>query len=261
MGILNVTPDSFSDGNQFIGLSQAIERAKVMIAEGVDIIDVGGESTRPSALPVTVDEELQRVIPIVKEIRKYSTIPISIDTRKAEVAHQGILNGANIVNDVSALRHDQDMIKVLKTYPDSLIVLMHMQGQPNNMQDNPTYFDVLEEVYSFMKERIEFCKNEGIGKNRILIDPGIGFGKNLSHNLMIINNLIRFKDLDVPIVLGASRKSFISEIDKSEPDDRLGGSMAAASVAIDANVQILRVHDVKEHKQFVKVKRAIRGER
>lgn len=261
MGILNVTPDSFSDGNRFLEHKKAIDRVKSMIDEGVDIIDIGGESTRPSSQPVLLDEELVRVIPLIQKMRKFTALPISIDTRKAEVAKQAIESGANIINDISALHYDPLMVEVVNAHPEIAIVLMHMQGQPATMQDNPVYSDVVKEVYSFLEKRLSFCRYNGIDENRVMVDPGIGFGKTLTHNLRLLGNLDYFMSLDVPVVLGASRKRFISSVDESKPDKRLGGSLAAACAALDGGVDIIRVHDVQEHVQFIKVYKAIRERR
>jgi dihydropteroate synthase len=257
MGILNVTPDSFSDGNNYFALSKAVEYAKYLINQGADIIDVGGESTRPGAREVSLEQELDRVIPVIKAIRTFSDIVVSIDTRKSVVAEQAIHAGADIINDVSALRSDPDMVTVLQQHADTGIILMHMLGQPATMQQNPAYADVIEEILDFMRERINYCINNQILQYRLFVDPGIGFGKSLEHNLSILANLKRFKHLDIPLVLGASRKRFINEIIPSEASDRLGGSLAATSAALEAGVDVIRVHDVKEHIQYLKVIRAI----
>lgn len=253
MGILNVTPDSFSDGNQHLTLSKAVDYTRTMILQGADMIDVGGESTRPGAAQVNPEKEIDRVIPVINAIRGFSAIPLSVDTRKADVAEQAIKAGANIINDVSALRHDADMIKVLQDNKDILIILMHMLGEPASMQINPEYDNVIYEINSFFRERIDYCVKNNIAKDRILIDPGIGFGKKLEHNAIILANLKSFKEHGCPIVLGASRKRFINEIDLSEPLERLGGSLSTTMLAMQSGVDVIRVHDVKEHLQFMKV--------
>lgn len=261
MGILNVTHDSFSDGNKHLELSKAVEHAKMLIADGADIIDIGGESTRPGAALVDVGEEIERVIPVTKAIREFSDIPISIDTRKSAVARLGINAGANIINDVSALRFDYEMVNILKDNPHVCIILMHMLGKPETMQLNPQYKDVLEEIRIFFTERISFCKENGISESRILLDPGIGFGKATEHNLEILANLQYFKSMHLPLVVGASRKRFINDIQPSNPNQRLAGSLAATEICLDSSVDVIRVHDIKEHFQFIKVLDAIIGKR
>ena len=258
MGILNVTPDSFSDGNQYFKSDKAVKRALEMISEGADIIDIGGESTRPGAKKVNAESELERVIPIIEVLRKQSDIPISIDTRKAEVAKKVIQAGASILNDISALQFDADMIKVLQKYPEVSVIMMHMQGTPETMQKDPHYEDVIEEILNFFEERIKFCEVNEIHKERIIIDPGIGFGKRQEDNLIILKKISEFKCLGVPIMLGASRKSFIGNIYDSDAAERLAGSLAAAAVAFQNNIEMIRVHDVREHKNFLKVMKEIR---
>ncbi len=249
IGVLNVTPDSFSDGNEFVNPEKAIEHAQKMIDEGADIIDIGGESTRPGAEEICVQTEIQRVIPIIEKL--HGKVPISIDTYKAEVAEAAIKAGASIMNDISALRFDNSMINVLKRYKHIPIILMHMRGTPRTMQKNPFYKDTISEILTFLEERIDFCISNGISKERILIDPGIGFGKRHSDNLIILKKLREFHCLDVPIVLGASRKSFIGRIYDSTPKERLAGSLAATALAMQHNIHFVRVHDVKEHKQLL----------
>jgi len=249
IGILNVTPDSFSDGNEFLNPEKAVEHAQKMIDEGADIIDIGGESTKPGAEEISVQTEIQRVIPIIEKLS--GKVPISIDTYKAEVAEAAIQAGASIVNDISALRFDKSMINVLKKYKYIPIILMHMQGTPRTMQKKPFYEDTIKDVLFFLKERIDFCISNGISKDRILIDPGIGFGKRHSDNLIILKKQKEFHCLDVPIVLGASRKSFIGRIYDSTPKERLAGSLAATALAMQNDIHFVRVHDVKEHKQLL----------
>ena len=257
IGVLNVTPDSFSDGNEFLNPEKAVEHAQKMIDEGADIIDIGGESTRPGAEEISVQTEIQRVIPIIEKL--HGKVPISIDTYKSEVAEAAIKAGASIVNDISALRFDKSMIKVLKKYKHIPIILMHMQGTPRTMQKDPFYEDTIKDVLFFLKERIDFCITNGISRERILIDPGIGFGKRHSDNLLILKKLKEFHCLDVPIVLGASRKSFIGRIYDSIPKERLAGSLAATALAMQHNIHFVRVHDVKEHKQLIQTLEKIGG--
>ncbi len=252
MGILNVTPDSFSDGAEFYDSGAAVKRAMEMIDQGADIIDVGGESTRPGAKKVSVDEEINRVIPVIEKIRAESDIPISIDTSKSETARAALESGADLLNDISALRFDQQMVSVLQEFPEVPIILMHMQGEPGNMQKDPYYNDVIPEIISFLKERIEFCKKSDISEERILVDPGIGFGKRQGDNLEILRKLSEFNCLGRPLVLGASRKSFIGRIYESDTTERLAGSLAAAVEAFKQGAAIIRVHDVLEHKRFIK---------
>jgi len=258
MGILNVTPDSFSDGNLYFDSSKAVKRALEMIAEGADIIDIGGESTRPGAQKVSAETEIKRVIPVIKKLRKISDIPISIDTTKAEVAKEALQTGASILNDISALQFDAGMIKVLQNFPEVPVILMHMQGTPDTMQDNPYYEDVIEEILSFFKERINFCVGNGILRDRIIIDPGIGFGKRQKDNLVILKKISEFKCLGVPVMLGASRKSFIGKIYESEVLERLSGSLASTAFAFQNDIEIIRVHDVIEQKNFLNVMKEIR---
>jgi dihydropteroate synthase len=252
MGILNITPDSFSDGGKYLDISKAVARAEEMVNEGADIIDIGGESTRPGAKSVPLEEELRRVIPVIKEVRRKVDVPISIDTQKAEVAREAIEAGANIINDVSALRADPEMVKVVRRY-DLPVVLMHMKGRPRTMQRNPHYKDVISEIYDFLAERISWAKEQGIDEEKIIIDPGIGFGKTLEHNLEIIRRLQEFRSLGRPILIGTSRKSFIGMILNLPPQERLNGTLASCALAIINGADILRVHDVKEVRQLAKV--------
>ncbi|MEA2096162.1 MAG: dihydropteroate synthase [Candidatus Cloacimonadota bacterium] len=258
MGILNVTPDSFSDGNQYLDADKAVKRALEMIAAGADIIDIGGESTRPGAMKVNAESELERIIPVIKELCKKSDIPISIDTNKAEVAKEALQTGASILNDISALQFDADMIKVLQNFPDVPVIIIHMQGAPETMQVDPHYDDVIEEILSFFEERINFCEENGIFKERIIIDPGIGFGKRQKDNLIILKKISEFKCLGIPIMMGASRKSFIGNIYDSDSMERLAGSLASTAFAFQNDIEIIRVHDVNEQKNFLNVMKEIR---
>ncbi len=257
MGILNVTPDSFSDGNKFIQRDSAVEHAFSLIREGADIIDIGGESSRPGAIPLPVQTELERVIPIISGIRRHSQIPISLDTTKAEVAEAGIREGVRIINDISALRFDPKMIEVLTGNKNVAIILMHMQGIPQSMQENPFYENVVSELLDFFTERIQFCIDNGIQRSRIILDPGIGFGKRLGDNLQILRNIAKFRIFDLPILIGASRKGFINMIDPCEVHDRLGGTLAVTALSYQHHVDIIRVHDIQPNRQFLLVLNAI----
>lgn len=258
MGILNVTPDSFSDGGQHFGLESALNQADRMIAEGADIIDIGGESTRPFADPVSTEDELARVIPVIKGIRQKHTIPISIDTTKAEVAEKALAAGADILNDVSALEKDPDMLELVKstTVP---VIIMHMKGAPDTMQINPEYVDVVEEVLHFFKEKLEYIKDKGIDTKRVTIDPGIGFGKTLDHNLTLLKNLDRLATLGRPVLLGHSRKRFIGDITGAEMEERDIATAAISALATSQNIDIVRVHNVAASRDAIKVARAIQN--
>lgn len=261
MGILNLTEDSFSDGAMFLDPHEALKHVDKMIANGAEIIDIGAESTRPGALPVALETELERIMPVLKAIKsRYPHICCSIDTRKAEVAAKCIALGAEIINDISALSYDPEMTKVLASHPRVKVILMHMQGTPETMQINPEYADVVTEIRDYFSSLISRCVQLGILKENIMIDPGIGFGKNLEHNLALLANLDCLVPYEVPVVLGASRKRFINEIHPSEPLQRLGGSLAATAWGIMKHVEIIRVHDVAGHLQFAKVFMAIAKE-
>jgi dihydropteroate synthase len=244
MGILNVTPDSFSDGGSFTS-EQAISRqVEEMLAEGVDIIDVGGESTRPFAEPVAEQEELNRVIPAIQAIRSIdSRIPVSIDTTKAAVASQALANGATMVNDISALRQDPQMISVVRNYAEP-VVIMHIQGNPGDMQINPCYENVVAEICAFFEERTAWMAEQGIAKERIIIDPGIGFGKTLEHNLMILQNIAAFKQLGFPVLIGHSRKSFFDKLLQIPIEERDCPTAVVSALCVQQEADILRVHDV-----------------
>ncbi|RKX61398.1 MAG: dihydropteroate synthase [Thermodesulfobacteriota bacterium] len=251
MGILNVTPDSFSDGGKYYNVSSALQRAKELIEEGADIIDVGGESTRPFSEPVPEEEEIKRVIPVIKAIRnEFPDIPISIDTYKAKVAELALKSGADIVNDISALRLDPEMIKVIKDF-QCPVIIMHMKGTPKTMQINPVYQNVVEEIKKFLEERISFLVNNGINFENIIIDPGIGFGKKLEHNLAILKNLESFHSLNRPILIGHSRKSFIGEITSRSVSQREGGTVGVSLFCFLKGVNILRVHRVDLNKDAI----------
>jgi dihydropteroate synthase len=252
MGVLNATPDSFSDGGRFFNRDKAIEQGICLARDGADIIDIGGESTRPYAPFVPEEEELNRVIPVIEALKKEIDNPISIDTCKAGVAEAALKAGASIINDISALRFDYRMAPVAAA-AGVPVVIMHMQGTPGNMQDNPFYHDLIPEIIDFLKSVIDDAINAGIRREMIIVDPGIGFGKNFDHNLEIIKNLDLFAKLDLPILLGPSRKAFIGRILDKVPDDRDVGTMAAIAAGIINGAHIVRVHNVKMATDTAKV--------
>ncbi len=254
MGVLNITPDSFSDGGKFLDFKSALNHAKEMISEGADIIDIGGESTRPGAQSISEDEEKRRVIPVIEEIRKFSDIPISIDTYKSAVAREASKSGADFINDISGLRFDPEMVNVAMDYKVPVIV-MHIKGTPRDMQKNPFYEDLMRELLEYFEERINTLNKAGIDK--IIIDPGIGFGKRLEDNLKIIKNLNEFSIFNLPVMIGVSRKSFIGNILDRTVEERLTGTIAANAMALLNGANILRVHDVKPHKELIKMFEAI----
>jgi dihydropteroate synthase len=257
MGIVNVTPDSFSDGGQYARMDRAIAHAREMAAAGADIIDIGGESTRPGAAPLAEEEELRRIIPLIKRLSSELPVPISVDTYKSAVAKKAIEAGAVIVNDISGLRFSRDMAKVVADSGVGLVI-MHIKGTPRNMQQNPVYDDVVVEVMAYLEEGIEIAVTAGMDPEKIFIDPGIGFGKTLEHNLMILNRLEEFRALGRPILLGASRKKFIGTIlGIPEPELRVDGTAAAVSLGIERGASVLRVHDVARMAQVAKMTDAI----
>ena len=258
MGILNVTPDSFSDGGKFIHLDKALSQAQYMEKNGADIIDIGGESTRPGAISVSVKEEINRTIPVIEEIRKFSNISISIDTYKSEVAEKALLAGADFINDISGFTFDSRMMKIVKKF-DVPVVLMHIKGTPQDMQTNPTYIDVIKDLLEFFSFQINKALDFGIKKVQIIIDPGIGFGKQLNDNFILIRRLKEFSELGFPILIGPSRKSFIGLTLDSPPEYRLEGTLAAVSAGILNGASIVRVHDVKEVKRTVIITDKIMG--
>ena len=256
MGVLNVTPDSFSDGGKFFDSGRAVERGVELAVEGAEIIDIGGESTRPGARPVAVAEEIERVIPVIRGLRARTQVPLSIDTYKVEVARRALAEGADIVNDISALRLDARMASLVASEKVP-VVLMHMQGMPQTMQTNPSYVDVVAEVTEFLRVRAQAAVDAGIDPAAIVIDPGIGFGKNLEHNLMLLRNLPVLGALGFPVLVGVSRKTFIGKILAAGPEDRLEGSLAAACIAILGGAQIIRVHDVQQTVRAVRIVDAV----
>jgi dihydropteroate synthase len=252
MGILNVTPDSFHDGGLYASKGVAIDRALRMVDEGADIIDVGGESSRPGARPLSKAEELDRVLPVVEGIARRSPVPVSIDTTKAGVAREALAAGAVMINDISAMRFDEAMARAASE-AGAFVTLMHMQGEPATMQQNPTYDDVVEDVCAFLAERVKVAVEAGISIDRILIDPGIGFGKRLEHNLALLKGLARLSSLGRPIVCGLSRKSFLGTILDLPSEERLEGTIAANAVAIANGADVIRVHDPKEGRRTADV--------
>jgi len=258
MGTLNLTPDSFYDGGRYPTSAAAIEQALQMVEEGADIIDIGAESSRPGARPVSAAEELERVIPVIEGIHHRTDLLLSVDTTKAAVATEAVEAGASIVNDISALRFDPKMAGVVADR-GVFIVLMHMKGTPETMQKGPSYNDPVEEIKAFFAERIEMAISAGISADKIIIDPGIGFGKRLSDNLAIIRGLARFSVLDAPILVGLSRKSFLGDILNLPAEERLEGTIAANAIVILNGADIIRVHDVKEGKRAADVARALRN--
>jgi len=258
MGILNITPDSFSDGGNFQNHPDAIAHTLQMEQDGADIIDIGGESTRPGAVQVDIEEELSRVIPVIEGIRENSDIAISIDTYKSNVAQKAISAGADILNDISGLRFDNKMVALASELQFPVIV-MHMLGNSQNMQDNPNYNDIISELISFFQERVKVLKSNGITNNNIILDPGIGFGKTVYHNFTIIREIKQLVSLGFPVLLGPSRKSFIGNTLNLPTEDRLEGTIAAVTAAIMNGTRIVRVHDVKEMLRVVKVTEKICG--
>ncbi|HDY7830730.1 dihydropteroate synthase [Vibrio vulnificus] len=251
MGILNVTPDSFSDGGQFNALDAALAQAERMIAAGVSIIDIGGESTRPGAPEVSLEEELKRVIPAIQAIRQKHDVWISIDTSKAEVMKQAIEAGADLINDVRALLEPGALAVAAKAQVP--ICLMHMQGQPRSMQHNPSYQDVLKEVGEFLEERVAACEEAGIAKELLILDPGFGFGKTIEHNYHLLAHLEAFHQLGLPILAGMSRKSMVFKLLNKKPADCMVASVTCATIAAMKGAQIIRVHDVEETVEAMRV--------
>jgi dihydropteroate synthase len=259
MGIVNVTPDSFSDGGRFFSLAAAVAHAEQLIQEGADLLDIGGESSRPGAAPVPVDEELRRVLPLVRELSKRTAVPLSVDTTKAKVARACLDSGASIINDITGLRGDPEMVPLLRQ-TSAGVVVMHMQGTPPTMQLNPTYQNVVTEIGDFFSERLSQLESEGIAGDRICLDPGIGFGKTFPQTMRQLKNLDEYAPLARPVLVGVSRKGFIGQITGRPRDQRLVGSLAAVSVGLaQGAIHILRVHDVAATKDFLSVHSAIQS--
>ena len=258
MGVLNVTPDSFSDGGQYDKFEGARDRALAIAREGADIVDIGGESTRPGADAASLDEELKRTVPVIESVAGEIGVPISIDTCKAEVARRALDAGASIVNDISGLRFDPDMLKLVaeRGVP---VVIMHMQGTPRDMQEDPTYDDVVGDISRFLRTRAELAVEAGVEREKIIVDPGIGFGKTLEHNLEIMRRIAEFRSLGYPLMLGTSRKSFIGAVLDRPAEERLMGSASTVAFAIARGVDIVRVHDVAEMLDVVRMADAMAG--
>lgn len=256
MGVLNVTPDSFYDGGRYWDPYTAVRHGQRMTEEGADIIDVGGESTRPGAEPVRLEEELRRVIPVIERLKDRAGQPISIDTRKAEVARRAIGAGAGMVNDVSGMTADPEMVETVAS-AGVPVVIMHTAGTPRDMQRNPGYRDTVGEIVDWLGARIEHAVAHGIRRSRIIVDPGIGFGKRLSDNLLLIRSLASFRKLNCPILIGPSRKAFIGRVLDAEKDERMEGTAAAVALSVANGASIIRVHDVREMGRVVRMTDAI----
>lgn len=256
MGIVNVTPDSFSDGGQFLAQQSAVGHALKLVTEGADILDVGGESTRPGADEVPLDEELRRVIPVIEQLAKSTTVPISVDTSKAAVARQALRAGASIVNDVSGLLFDPDMIEVCRESRCGVSV-MHIQGTPRTMQVEPHYDDVVAEICEYFAERLATLEQAGIDPERIVLDPGIGFGKTAQHNLEILSNIAAFRALGRPVLIGHSRKRFLHKLIQREVDERLFGTVGVTLALARQHVDLVRVHDVAANRDALAAYQAV----
>ncbi len=256
MGILNVTPDSFSDGGDFLGYEDALQRAQQMVAEGVDIIDVGGESTRPGAAVVSEQQELDRVIPLIEALSAEVAVPISIDTTKAQVMREAVSAGAGLINDVNALRSDGALSAAADLAVP--ICLMHKQGSPSKMQKKPSYDNVLTEVKRFLLARVAACESVGISRERLIVDPGFGFGKTLEHNIALFAGLKQFIALDLPVMIGVSRKTMIGEVLDAPVDERLYGGLALATLAAQWGASVIRTHEVKATVDVLKICRALK---
>ena len=252
MGIINVTPDSFSDGGKYANVEAAVMRAKQMVADGADIIDIGGESSRPGAEPITANEECRRVIPVVQALAEQSQIPISVDTYKAKVAHEALSAGACVINDITALHGDPNMCQIVAD-AQAGVILMHMQGVPATMQKTPTYQNVVAEVHAWLTEVASQAVDRGIDSSRIMIDPGIGFGKTFDHNLEILRHLMQFRGIGYPMLVGVSRKKFIGRILDLPVHQREEGTAATVAWSIINGANVVRVHDVAKMKQVAQV--------
>ena len=259
MGILNITPDSFSDGGLYYTKNKAVDHALKMHDEGADIIDIGGESTRPGAEAVSLEEEMKRVVPVIEELAKRLTIPLSIDTYKSRIAHAALSAGASLVNDISGLKFDPEMSAVVASHKVP-IAIMHIKGTPKNMQKNPSYTALIPEILDYLRRGLECARSAGIDEDNIIIDPGIGFGKTVEHNLEIIRRLNEFSGFEKPILIGPSRKSFIGKILNDLPvTERLEGTAAAAAIGIFNGANIIRVHDITAMVRVAQVADKIKG--
>ena len=261
MGILNVTPDSFSDGGKFDGIDKALKQAEKMIEEGADILDIGGESTRPGSDPVDVEEEIARVVPLIKEIRNINKdVLISVDTYRAKTAEEAIKAGADIINDISGLTFDDNMADVIRKY-NVPIIIMHIKGTPKDMQKNPHYDNVVEEMKEFFRDRIDYALEKGISEDKIILDPGIGFGKNYDHNIEAMKKIEEFYTFDMPILLAVSRKTTIGvALGNLPPEERLEGTMAITCYAALKGIEMIRVHDVLENCRAARMAEVLRDE-
>ncbi|ENK1243918.1 dihydropteroate synthase [Clostridium botulinum] len=259
MGIINCTPDSFYEGSRKSSVEEALKTAENMLKDGAEILDIGGESTRPGSDPVDEEEEIKRVVPVIKEIKnKFKDVIISIDTYRANTAKAAIEAGADIVNDISAMTYDKNMVNVVKEY-NVPVILMHIKGKPKDMQVDPVYKDFMKEVHLYFKERIDYCKDHGISEDKIILDPGIGFGKTVEHNLKLMNRIEELKSFNLPVLLAASRKSTIGKILGDLPtEERLEGTIALSCLAVDVGLQMVRVHDVKENTRAIRMLEAVR---
>jgi dihydropteroate synthase len=266
MGVVNVTPDSFSDGGKFYDTNVAIAQGEKLAADGADIIDVGGESTRPFSDPVSIEEEIRRVVPVIEALAKRVSIPISIDTTKSEVARQALAAGASIINDVAALRFDPGLAALAIEF-DTPLILMHMLGEPKSMQVAPRYDDLIEEIRSFLEEAVARAETLGVPRSKIIVDPGIGFGKTVTHNLLLLKHVQAFASLDLPVLIGASRKAFIRKLLKQPHEEDIPpdlpivetGTQAAVAAAVISGAHIVRVHDVARTVASVKILDALRA--
>ena len=258
MGIINVTPDSFSDGGNYFNSEHAVKQATTILKQGATILDIGGESTRPGAPDVTCEVELQRVVPVISAIRAMSDCVISIDTSKAQVMEAAINAGADIINDVRALQ-EPNALEVAAQFGDVPVCLMHMQGQPRTMQANPSYTNLIPQVKQFFNERIESCEQAGIKRDRLIIDPGFGFGKNLAHNLSLLGEFEQFATFELPLLAGLSRKSMFGQLLNRDTDKRLAASLAGALLCAQKGAHIIRVHDVQETADVLNVWQAARN--
>ncbi|MFH1552566.1 MAG: dihydropteroate synthase [Candidatus Omnitrophota bacterium] len=257
MGVLNVTPDSFSDGGMYMDPARAAEKAVEMEAEGADIIDVGGESSRPGSRRVSLDEELNRVIPVIRRLKKTVSVPVSIDTYKSEVARQALIEGASMVNDITALKGDARMARTIAEF-DAGVAIMHMKGTSETMQEEPRYDDVMEEILAHLSEAVDLAVEAGVDPDRIIVDPGIGFGKTLEHNLVILRQLSLLERLGRPILIGTSRKSFIGTLTGKDAGERSFGTAASFTAAIINGADIIRAHDVGRMRDVTRVADAIK---
>ncbi len=257
MGILNVTPDSFFDGSRFFDIEKAVEHALRMVEDGADIIDVGGESTRPYSEPVSADEEMKRVLPVISKIRAQSDTLISIDTYRAKTARAAYSAGADMINDISGLTFDHDMADTVGDL-GAYVVIMHIKGTPRNMQKEPFYVDVISEIKDFFIERIRFAKDHGVKEDNIILDPGIGFGKRVEDNLRILKMLGALKDIERPILVGTSMKSFIGKVTDAEIEERIDGTLASIAISLWNGADIVRVHDVKRAHRVLNLVHAVR---